>query len=350
MTGPRDWGPAAWLLVALALAVGLAVVAGATTGEGAYGTFNPAWDGGSDLRATVAETGTEPYVLLDRTGYDALDPETTAAVVLSPTEGYGERDRDRLATYVENGGTLVVAEDFRPHANPLLRAVGADARVTGRPLRDDLRNGRTPAFPLATNVTGDGDAGLTRGVDALALNHPSTVDPNGATVLVRSSRFAYVDRNRNGTLDPTERVGRSPVVTSESVGDGRVVVVSDPSLFINAMQGSESNRRFVENVATGHDRVGVDYTHAAGRPPLSVALVSLRRDPLLQVGVGVVALALVGLANRQFDRSGSGGTDERDVSRDGSGGDVTGGATAGRLQTALVRARTASREAGETDE
>lgn len=372
MNGPRDWGWPAWLLVALTLAVGLTAVAGASTGTGAYGTFNPSWDGGSELRATVAETGTEPYVVLGGGDYDALAPEETAIVVLSPTESYGETDRARLAAYVENGGTLVVAEDFRPHANPLLRAVGARARVTGQPLRDDLRNTRTPAFPLATGVarvtteraprggaapgneaprTADGEptnATLTRGVDALALNHPSTVAPNGARVLVNASRFAYLDTNGNATLDATERLGRRPVVTTEPVGEGRVVVVSDPSLFINAMHATESNRRFVENVATTHDRVGIDETHTGAQPPLAVALLALRRDPLLQLLVGGAGLAVVALANRQLDPGTHGHSLNLDDARDDTGEDVTGTTrgwtdpiAAQRAQTALLRSLTA---------
>jgi hypothetical protein len=338
VTDPRDWDRPTWLLVALAAAVGLAVAGGANTGAEAYGTFNPAWDGGSELRAAVAETGTEPYVLLALADADALAPAETAVVVLSPAEPYDERDRARLAAYVERGGTLVVAEDFRPHANTLLRGVGAEARVTGAPLRDDLRNTRTAAFPLATDVAAGtaGDpatAGLTRGVDALALNHPSTVAPNGARVLVNASTFAYVDRNRNGTLDPAERLGPHPVVTGERVGEGRVVVVSDPSLFVNAMQATADNRRFVANVARTHERVGIDESHGGGRPPLAVALVRLRRDPLLQVGVGVAALGLVVLANRQLDAP-AGPTD--DGERPGTEATVT-RRTAQRVQTALLR-------------
>lgn len=343
MNGPRDWGRPEWLLVALAVAVGLAGVAGASTGAGAYGTFNPSWDGGSELRATVADAGTEPYVILESADYDALDPTETAIVVLSPAGPYDDGDRERLARYVENGGTLVVAEDFRPHANPLLRAVGARARVTGRPLRDDLRNTRTSAFPLATGIShersgaNDGDptnAALTRGVEALALNHPSTVAPNGATVLVNSSRFAYVDSNRNATLDAGERVGRYPVVTTEPVGAGRVVVASDPSLFVNAMQETESNRRFVENVARTHERVGIDETHAGTRPPLAVALVVLRRDPLLQVVVGGFGLGVVLLGGRYGDRA-------TRLVEGGEGDRVTGAdpVAARRARTALLRSR-----------
>ncbi len=369
MTGPRDWGLSAWLLVALALAVGLTVAVGASTGAEAYGTFNPAWDGGSELRAAVADAGAEPYVLLAAGDYDALDPADTAVIVLSPADAYDAADRARLAAYVENGGTLVVAEDFRPHANPLLRAVGARARVTGEPLRDNLRNTRTAAFPLATNVsrvtpsdagaerpgaagggargTDPANARLTRGVDALGLNHPSTVAPNGARVLVNSSQFAYLDTNRNERPDAGERVGRYPVVTAESVGAGRVVVVSDPSLFINAMATTADNRRFVRNVATGHGRVGIDQTHAGGQPPLAVALVSVRRDPLLQLLVGGAGLAVVALANRQVDTPTHGDGGKRDAARDDTEADVrepTRGAATQRVQTALLRSLTVDAE------
>ena len=356
MTGPADWGRPAWLLVALVLAVSVTGAVGASTSASAYGTFNPAWDGGTDLRTAIADTGTEPYVVLEAADYDALDPTATAVVVLSPTEPYDAATRARLAAYVESGGTLVVAEDFRPHANPLLSAVGARARVTGEPLRDNLRNSRTPAFPLATNVSHGGsaageptDATLTRDVDALALNHPSTVAPNGATVLVSSSPFGYHDTNRNATLDATEEVGRYPVVTAEQVGAGRVVVVSDPSLFINAMQPSASNRQFVRNVATAHERVGVDDSHTGGQPPLAVALVRLQHDPLLHVVVGVVGLGAVLLGGRYAGRV-SAAVDTGGVADETTEPGRRDLAAAQRVQTALLRSREPTAKSPGTDE
>jgi hypothetical protein len=172
----------------------------------------------------------------------------------------------------------------------LLAAVGADARIDGTPLRDEQHNYRSPAMPVATNTT---NHTLVDDVDRLTFNHGTVVIPNNASVLVASSEFGYLDENGNETLDESETLASYPVATAEPVGEGRVVVVSDPSLAINAMLEQPDNRAFVRTLFADQDRVMLDYSHAERLPPLAVAVLTVRDSALLQVLLG---LAVVGLA------------------------------------------------------
>lgn len=291
MRGPfaLDW-PRALLLV-LSLAVLGTVVFAASTSSAAFGAYNPAWDGTSDLRSEADAVGAESDLLLNATRYGSVDPDGSLAIVLSPDEAYGPDDVAQVRAFVRNGGTLLVAEDFGGQSNALLTGVGASTRVDGRLLRDDRHNYRSPAIVVAPKVTA---SPLTAGVDSLTLNHGTALRPNGATVLVRSSAFSYLDTDRNGEVDGGESLGARPVVTVESVGEGRVVVVSDPSLFVNAMLERPGNQQFVRSVFGRHDRVLLDVSHREKLPPLSYLLFVIRDSPGIQAALGLLAVGAVG--------------------------------------------------------
>lgn len=284
------------LLSVLAMVVLVGIVIAASTSGTAFGVYNARWDGASELRRTAEGTGADATLLRNASRYRTLDASGSVALILSPDSSYSQSQRAALRRFVREGGTLVVAEDVGPHGNHLLRAVGAIARFDGGLLRDEQHNFRTPAMPVATNVPGEGP--LTENVSQLTLNRGTVVEPGNATVLVRSSGFAYVDRNDDGAPDDSETLRRWPVVTVESVGDGRVVAVADPSLFINVMLDQPANRRFARTLFGSGQRVYLDYSHTADIPVLQAVLLTVRRTPVLQVFAGLGALAVLAAGQR----------------------------------------------------
>jgi hypothetical protein len=280
------------VLLGLVLAVVLGVGVAASTSSAAFGAYNAEWDGASDLRAVGTDAGAEVEIVRNVSAYREYEPNETVAVILSPDRPYTPGERDRLRSFVRTGGTLLVAEDFGTNGSDLLAGVGASARFDGGLLRDERTYYRAPALPEADNVS---DHPLTEGVDSLTLNYGTPVEPDGATVLVRTSEFGYVDRNRNGDLDDDETLRSYPVATVESVGEGRVIAVGDPSLLINAMIERPGNRAFAANVVGSGEVALLDYSHTADIPPLSLALLVLREEPLLQVLVGGLGIGVIGL-------------------------------------------------------
>lgn len=298
---PRDIALPQALLAGLVLVLCVAVVWAASTSAAAFGAYNPAWDGSSEARAFAASTGAEPVTITSVDQYGAVDPSTTTAIVLAPERPYEPAALDRIRGFVRGGGTLVVASDFGREGNRLLTGLNATTRIDGRLLRDDRRYSRSSAMPLANSVT---THRFTRNVSVVALNHASVVtrtNESGVTVLVRSSAFGYLDTNRNGRVDNAESLGRYPVATVESVGDGTVVVISDPSVFINAMFDRGDNRAFARALVGPSSTVLFDYSHSGGLPPLTYAMLVLRRSPLMTIaltGVVVGVLALVARGDR----------------------------------------------------
>jgi hypothetical protein len=289
------------LLGGLTAVLVVALVVAASTSTAAFGVYNPAWDGAGELRDVAAAQGAEATVALNTSAYERVTPDETVALVLSPERAYGNESA-RLERFVRQGGTLVVAEDFGPQGNAVLEAVGATARFDGRLVRDERRLDRGPSLPRATNVSEPNatTGNLTAGVDRLTLNYGTVVEPGNATVLVGTSEFSYLDGDRDGAVGD-EPLRSYPVATVESVGEGRVVAVSDPSLFINAMLDREGNRQFTANLFST-ERVLLDYSRAGGQPPLAVALLSVRASPLLQGGLLALTVGLVVGGTRVFGR------------------------------------------------
>ncbi|QLG27440.1 DUF4350 domain-containing protein [Halorarum halophilum] len=287
------------VLLALVAALCLSIIVAGVTSAAAFGAYNAKWDGASQLRGIADGEDTTATVVTNVSEYGEVDPSGTVAIVLAPEEPYGPADQAVLNRFVREGGTLLVAEDYGSTGNELLVGVGASTRVDGRPLRDERRYYRSPAFPVADGV---GNHPLTAGVDGITLNHGSVLTTeNGtavaseATPVANSSAYGYLDTNGNEELDQSESLQKRPVVAVESVGDGQVIVVSDPSAFINTMLDRPGNAQFVANVMGAHDRVLLDYSHVTGQPPLVAIALALQKSSVLTALVGVLGLLAVAI-------------------------------------------------------
>lgn len=278
------------LLGVFTLTVLLAVVVAASTSTASFSAYNGAWDGTNTLQSISEEAGGTPQITDDTAAYGRIDPNRTVAIILSPDQPYTTRDYNHIRQFVNQGGTLLVADDYGPHTNPLLKALGADARLDGRSLRDDQEYYKSPALPIAPNVS---NHTLVAHVSQLTFNHGTAVVAHNATVLVRSSEYAYLDTNRNGTLDDSERIATRPVATVESVGQGRIIVVGDSGIMINAMLDRPGNRAFARQVVTGHETVLLDYSHTVRLPPLALAVLLIRKSTLLQIVLGAIGIGVV---------------------------------------------------------
>ena len=322
MIDPSDVDSPETALLALSVVTVALCIVTASTSTAAFGAFNSAWDGTSEVREYAEQHGSESRIVRNTTAYPNRNPNETLAVVLSPETAYDSAAAARVERFVKEGGTLLVAGDFGRNSNRLLRDIGANASLDGRLVRDERYNHRSPAMPVARNVS---NHPLATGVNALVLNHGTVVRPNGSTVLIGTSRYAYLDGNRNGEIDDAETVTSFPIVTIESVGRGQVIVISDPSIFINAMFERSGNEILLGKLLDGHRTVLFDYSHAGSLPPLAVAVLVLRESVLFQLLFGLFGVGLLAVLSRRNlratfadepDPAATDGTKRREESRE----------------------------------
>lgn len=296
------------ITIVFGVILGVALIYAASTSGAAFGAFNPSWEGTSELRTIADDTGSETTIVQDVEEYDDFNADTdgTIALIIEPEGSYDESERERIGAFVERGGTVLIADSSGQYANPLLETIGATTRIDGDLLRDERHYYQSPLLPVATQTA---DHPYTNGSDSLTLNHGSTLEPREATVLVRTSDLAYLDRNRNDALDVNEEIGSHSVVTVENVGAGRVITVSDSSAFTNVMMERPGNRAFATNVLGAHDRVVLDGSQDE-LPSLITGLIVLRESTALQLLLGsslVFGLAVLArrpdLVDTIFDRA-----------------------------------------------
>ncbi|MFB6163054.1 MAG: DUF4350 domain-containing protein [Halococcoides sp.] len=283
-----------WLQVAVlvvALALGATLVATTTTSSATFDPYNSGWNGTSEFRALAADHG--QATLITEGTYTRLDPDRSVVVVLAPTEAYYARSGRALQSYLNQGGTVVVAGDRGRPADWLVQNL-TDYRLNRTPVRDLASYTKGPALPL---VHPPADRPID-GVESVATNLPASIEnvPPEKRMLVTSAT-AYRDADGDAHPDDSEPLGPFTVAASQSVGDGRVIVLADPSVVIDSMIDRADNRAFVTTLFGDADRIYLDRSHVtAPQPPLYGAIDTLRSNPAAQIGVfAVIAVSLAGI-------------------------------------------------------
>jgi hypothetical protein len=186
-----------------------------------YAPTSRAWNGLSDLVDLASESGTPVLTpdALDLSDLNARD----GLIVIYPT---GDAPPRALGAFLRAGGRAAVADDFGG-GDALLSPYGI--RIT-RPSAgsDGVRLRDNPALPVAEPHTRIRHP-LTSGVRALVTNHPAAL--------------------RHSELEPLFTLGGGDaLVMVGAVGEGRLVAIGDPSLFINNMLQLRGNRAFAANL------------------------------------------------------------------------------------------------------
>jgi len=232
-----------------------------------YMTENVSWNGGNRI--------TEEFNITPLDEFTAL-PEVPAgtAVISLPYIAYSDNEAAEVKSYIESGGTLIIMDDFG-RANKLLEYLGVSARFNGHTVMDPLFCYRSQVMPVVSDL----DASLKEsGINSLTLNHPSLLENTaGWKVLARSSVTSYCDENENGTWDKGEATGPFVIAAESTMGKGKIVLISDPSILINSMLDKSDNRKLVGYLAGRYGESGtvfLDRVHLE-KSPLDAARKSL---------------------------------------------------------------------------
>jgi len=271
---------------ALTLAVSLVCIWCVPSGQD-FTEANSAWNGAREL---YQELGAEVIESFDEL---PAVPEKTVLMAI-PYAEYTDAELAALDRFVDRGGTLLLMDDFG-HGNTVLASLGLSIRFSGQPLLDPLFCYKNRWLPRATRITGT--SGSDR-IDVLMLNHATVLsDVDTETVLAWSSSSSFLDTDGNELRDEGEPGGPLPVAAEIGVGEGRVAVVSDPSIAINSMIGRDDNYNFIKYLTRcegGEGRLLVDASHLP-RAPLDKAKARLADARQVMSGaypvLGLLALA-----------------------------------------------------------
>jgi len=190
--------------------------------------FDPSstdWEGCARLvEIAREELGPSRVQVVSEVDYEHLGP-TDGLLLLHPEGSY---DLDELSTFMKLGGRLAVIDDFGDGDRLLDRFRIVRGPAPNDPLQ--MLHGN-PQLPIATPSSGHP---IVADVTQVVLNHPTTVRHPELSTLLKIPRLG-------GDAGPD-------VALAGQVGDGRLVAIGDPSMFINSMMRFPGNRTMAKNL------------------------------------------------------------------------------------------------------
>ena len=229
------------MILTIALVLMLAIVAWFSPSNEDFRADNPFWNGTRDISSSFPAS---PLASLSD-----LPPSPqglTLTLILIPYLNFTPAELGELKSFVTQGGTLVLADDYG-FGNQILEYLGLEARFSGQVLLDPMSNYKNKWFPRISHII---PSSLTINTESLILNHATCLsDVEASDVLALSSSFSFLDLNGNQSWDEEEPTGPLPVISRHNLGSGKMILIADPSIFINSMETIESNYNFIQNLA-----------------------------------------------------------------------------------------------------
>lgn len=198
----------------------------------------------NDLEGEGYTTGaivSTPHILKKT---NRMDVKKTAIFIIGVERRYSEDEVNALIDFINKGGRVVVADDFG-YGNSI--AAYFKARFLGGHLWDKnyIKN---PKFVQVTVNPISSEEFYFSG--RIILNEATALElSNEYAIFARSSENSWVDMDDDGRFDPyKERYKAYPVGAYVRIGDGLIVLISDPSIFINDMVDKGDNLRFIKEL------------------------------------------------------------------------------------------------------
>ena len=257
-----------------------------------FSMFSTKWDGCSKFARFLAEEGKLIPVMYPYNSLE-LGKFSGVLIVIGPNVDFSSLEAEEVKKFLDKGGTLFITDDFGT-ANTLLEKLEVKASFSNQPLKDIFYSKRAE-FPVVVRIN---DPELANGVEKLTLNAPSTIV--GVKGEVLSSKVSVIGNRIGNNMD---KMKSYPIMAEIKYGNGRIVLLSDPSILINDM--FEENRQFIENLVPYlGNTFYFDEAHHSDFNPYLITTVYIHREldrgKAFQIFVAVAALAV-------FIESGIGG-------------------------------------------
>jgi hypothetical protein len=247
-----DWAVAVFFIIA---ALVLATHFSSTTLE--YSRYNIGWNGTSQIFAEL-----ETHDALELATISGLNAQAPASLlIIAPSSKASTEETEKIKEFLDAGNVIFIADE-EGLANSLLESLGSGIRVIAGNLSSVDMEYNDPQTVIGYATQGTNDT-MTRGVESIICNRPATLE--GGDPLITASMLSWVDRDGNRKVDEGEALSRYPILSAENIGAGRLYVLSDPSIFINGMQGIDRNRDnglLIEHIMAAHPVLYVDQMHS----------------------------------------------------------------------------------------
>ena len=226
------------------------------------------------------------------------DSPQNVVLIAIPYQDYTAEELAQIKQFVDAGGSLLLMDDYG-YGNNILDYLGVVTRFAASPLLDPLFNFRNQNLPRITDFSSQVKESK---IEVVMFNHATALTgvPE-STGIAWSSSASFLDLNENGVLDQGELKGPFAVAAEFRLGQGRLALVSDPSIILNAMVDRDDNYEFMRYLTRdpeGQREIVVDISHLT-KDPLDVSktrLIDTRKalsSPYALVGITALIFVVV---------------------------------------------------------
>lgn len=182
---------------------------------------------------------------------DMGEINSTGAIILPLNRSL--TNYEQYKEFVRGGGILILLDTYG-YSNEFLKKLGLESRINNLTVLDEISKYEDRFHIKASSVTHN---------LSLALYMPSFIELlRKEDILAMSSRYSYVDRDRNWFYTPGDSLGKHPVAASIKVGEGKIILIADLNFLTNKMVSLGNNIQFIdmvlENRSSYLDLSGID--------------------------------------------------------------------------------------------
>lgn len=285
-----------WLTFAVLLLAALLLTVHLSSNNLEFSRYNTGWNGTSQFFSDLDRHRT--VEISDPAQLSAYKNGTTL-LIIAPYRMPTDQETDAYSAFIERGNTLILIDDFGT-GNAILKNLSSRIRI----LPGNLSSlDREYADPYSIVVYRSGNDPLIKDSPPVLLNRAAPL--SGGDPLMKTSVLSWTDSNGDGRINSQEVLGSFPVLAFEPRGGGRIVVLSDPSILINAMQGLDEkwgNHRLIQRFTGQQGPLLIDQMNSRTRDAggLGEILHVIKTTVLLEVLVcGIVVLLVAGAWKRK---------------------------------------------------
>ncbi len=204
-----------------------------------YSIFNKRWNGCSEFAKVIYNYSNKNIVpIMTPLNTFNLKNEGNVLITIAPNMEYTDEEVKSIKEFLKNGGTLVVIDDFNM-GNSILKKLNVSIKISKKGTKDIF-------YYKNDNL-----------LETYRINLPGY----DGTVVCNIPSYIESGRISNGSLISTSDLTNKYIMASTNYGNGKIIVVSDPDIFINCME--KFNKKFwiafINTLPKG--RFYIDETH-----------------------------------------------------------------------------------------
>lgn len=229
-----------YLLIALIGAVLLSLPAGVPTikSYSEYSSFNTDWNGCSKFTKQIYDSKidiTPIYSPYDDYNFD----KNGVLFIIGPEIGFSDIEIEKIENFLENGNTLVIADDFGT-SNQILEKLNISNKFTKNKIND--------IFYISNENLIEYQIPESHGGGVLVTNIPTYTSKTG---FITTSNFSK----------SSSKTGSLTLISEMNYGNGKIILIADPDVFTNGLY--EYNQNFLENFLErlNSDHIYIDEIH-----------------------------------------------------------------------------------------